>query len=109
TQTTVPVGPSVTPQSTTSSTSTSTTTSTTLPVDQRPTVAIGESVMLGAKAQLEAAGFYVDAVESRQGTAVPAVLAALRSAGRLGNTVVIHIGTNGDVSDNTFDAIMANL
>ena len=65
--------------------------------------------MLGAKAQLEAAGFYVDAVESRQGTAVPAVLAALRSAGRLGNTVVIHIGTNGDVSDNTFDAIMANL
>ena len=41
--------------------------STTLPVDQRPPMAIGESVMLGAKPQLEAKGFVVDAAESRQG------------------------------------------
>ena len=33
-----------------------TTTSTTLPLDQRPPIAIGESVMLGAKPELEAAG-----------------------------------------------------
>jgi hypothetical protein len=65
--------------------------------------------MLGAKKQLETAGFVVDAAESRQGTEVPAILAALRAAGRLGNIVVIHIGTNGDVSDDTFTAIMANL
>src|SRR4051794_6694454 len=95
--------------STASTTSTSSTTTTTLPVDQRPPVAIGESVMLGAKTQLEAQGFFVDAAESRQGKEVVDVVAGLRSAGRLGNTVVIHIGTNGEVSDQTFAAIMANL
>ena len=65
--------------------------------------------MLGAKAQLEDQGFVVDAAESRQGNEVVGVLAQLRAAGRLGNTVVIHIGTNGEVSDDTFAAIMANL
>ena len=65
--------------------------------------------MLGAKAQLEAKGFVVDAAESRQGKEVVTLLTQLRAAGRLGNTVVIHIGTNGEVSDDTFAAIMANL
>ena len=65
--------------------------------------------MLGAKTQLEAAGFVVDAAESRQGKDLVDVLARLRVAGRLGNVVVIHIGTNGEVSDETFAAIMANL
>ena len=99
----------VAPQSTASTTSSSSTTSTTLPLEQRPPIAIGESVMLGAKAQLEAKGFVVDAAESRQGKEVVPLLAQLRAAGRLGNTVVIHIGTNGEVSDETFAAIMANL
>jgi peptidoglycan/LPS O-acetylase OafA/YrhL len=99
----------VAPQSTASTTSSSSTTSTTLPLEQRPPIAIGESVMLGAKAQLEANGFVVDAAESRQGKQVVDVLAQLRAAGRLGNIVVIHIGTNGEVSDETFAAIMANL
>ena len=65
--------------------------------------------MLGAKSQLEAKGFKVDAAESRQGKELVDVLARLRAAGQLGNTVVIHIGTNGEVSDETFAAIMANL
>ena len=72
-------------------------------------MAIGESVMLGAKSQLEAKGFVVDAQESRQGKDLVNELTQLRAAGRLGNTVVIHIGTNGEVSDETFAAIMANL
>ena len=38
-----------------------------------------------------------------------AVPARLRAAGQLGNKVVIHIGTNGEVSDETFAEIMANL
>ena len=107
--TTPPAGDTAAPQSTASTTSSSSTTSTTLPLDQRPPIAIGESVMLGAKAQLEAKGFVVDAAESRQGKEVVGVLTQLRAAGRLGNTVVIHIGTNGEVSDATFAAIMANL
>src|SRR4051812_46200884 len=102
-------GQTTTQQTAASTTSTSSTTTTTLPVDQRPPVAIGESVMLGAKPQLEAEGFVVDAAESRQGKEVVDVLAGMRAAGRLGNTVVIHIGTNGEVSDQTFAAIMANL
>ncbi len=96
-------------ESTTPTTVAPTTTSTTLPLDQRPPVAIGESVMLGAKSQLEAAGFVVDAAQSRQGGEVVDVIAQLRASGRLGNTVVIHIGTNGEVSDENFAAIMANL
>jgi hypothetical protein len=98
-----------TSQSTSSTTSSSSTTSTTLPLDQRPPIAIGESVMLGAKSQLEAAGFVVDAAENRQGPQVVDVVSKLRAAGRLGNTVVIHIGTNGEVTDDTFAKIMANL
>jgi peptidoglycan/LPS O-acetylase OafA/YrhL len=98
--------PEASPQSTAS---TSSTTTTTLPVDQRPPVAIGESVMLGAKKQLEAAGFVVDAAESRQAENVIDIVARLRAAGRLGNLVVIHIGTNGDVTDADFAAIMKSL
>ena len=99
----------VAPQSTNSTTSSSSTTTTTIPVDQRKPYAIGESVMLGAQAQLEAKGFTVDAATSRQGKETVDVIARLRAAGRLGNIVVIHIGTNGEVSDETFAAIMANL
>ena len=102
-------GTAVAPQSTNSTTSSSSTTTTTIPVDQRPPYAIGESVMLGAKSQLEAKGFKVDAEESRQGKEVANVLARLRAAGQLGRTVVVHIGTNGEVSAETFAAIMANL
>jgi hypothetical protein len=109
TPTATPDGTAAIPQTTASTTSTSSTTSTTLPLDQRPPMAIGESVMLGAKAQLEAKGFVVDAAESRQGKDLVNELTQLRAAGRLGNTVVIHIGTNGEVSDETFAAIMANL
>jgi hypothetical protein len=97
------------PQSTSSTTSSSSTTTTTLPVDQRPPYAIGESVMLGAKSQLEAKGFKVNAEESRQGKELVSVLAGLRASGQLGRTVVIHIGTNGEVSDETFAGIMASL
>jgi peptidoglycan/LPS O-acetylase OafA/YrhL len=110
TVTSSPVGDTATAQTDASTTSSSSsTTSTTLPVDQRPPYAIGESVMLGAKPQLEALGFVVDAAESRQGKQLAEVVAQLRAAGRLGNVVVIHIGTNGEVSDETFAAIMASL
>jgi hypothetical protein len=56
--------------------------------------AIGDSVMLGAKSQLLARGFYaVNAVQSRQSYAGPALLRA--RAARLPRFVVIHLGTNG--------------
>jgi hypothetical protein len=56
--------------------------------------AIGDSVMLGAKSQLLARGFYaVNAVQSRQASAGPALLRT--RAARLPRFVVIHLGTNG--------------
>jgi len=56
--------------------------------------AIGDSVMLGAKFQLLARGFYaVNAVQSRQASAGPALLRT--RAARLPRFVVIHLGTNG--------------
>ena len=84
-------------------------TTTTVNLDALPPIALGESVMKGAEGVLQAAGFAVDAQESRQGTDLVAELAALRAGNRIGRTVVIQIGTNGSVSDATFDAIMAPL
>jgi peptidoglycan/LPS O-acetylase OafA/YrhL len=70
------------------------------PVEEVGTVtAFGDSVMLGAAADLAAHGVAVDAVVSRQfGEMVDLVLGA-RAAGSLGHTVVVHGGTNGPVAE----------
>lgn len=55
--------------------------------------ALGDSVMLGARNQLMARGFIVDAKVSRQATAGPAIL---RKMGKtLPSEVMLHFGTNG--------------
>ncbi len=82
---------------------------TTVPLANRAPIAIGDSVMLGAKPQLENAGFVVDASEARQASDVIEVVRRLRADGQLGNTVVIHVGTNGEVTNNDLAAIMTNL
>jgi hypothetical protein len=59
----------------------------------RDRYAIGDSVMLGARTALKDTGFRVDATESRQAYAGPALL---RKAGAaLPENVVVHLGTNG--------------
>ena len=82
---------------------------TTVPVANRAPIAIGDSVMLGAKPQLERAGFVVDAAEARQPSDVIELVRRLRTEGRLGNIVVIHVGTNGQVTTDDLAAIMNNL
>ena len=72
-------------------------------------LAIGESVMQGATNQLAAGGFNVDAQQSRQGTDIAALIEAHRAAGEIGSIVVLQVGTNGSVSDATYDRIMATL
>ena len=89
--------------------STSVETTTTLSATPPAMVAFGESVMLGAKSALTAGGFEVDARESRQAPEMAQEIAARRAANQVGPTVVIQVGTNGDVSDSTFAAIMAQL
>jgi peptidoglycan/LPS O-acetylase OafA/YrhL/lysophospholipase L1-like esterase len=90
--------------------SSSTTTSTTAPPANAPTTApapppavtaIGDSVMLGAKGALEAKipGIQVNAAVSRQfGTAID-IIEQLKAAGQLSPVVVIHLGTNGVITD----------
>jgi peptidoglycan/LPS O-acetylase OafA/YrhL len=82
---------------------------TTVPIEQRPPYAIGESVMLGAVLQLQAGGFVVNADTSRQGLQMVDVIGQHRAAGELGHVVVIQSGTNGSVSQDTYDRMMALL
>jgi peptidoglycan/LPS O-acetylase OafA/YrhL len=89
-------------------TSSSTTTST-IPFAARAPVAIGESVMRGALPQLQAAGFAVYAEENKGPNWVRETLATLRTNNSLGPTVVVQVGTNGPVSQEQYDAIMAEL
>jgi hypothetical protein len=62
------------------------------PVDPSEVLAIGDSVMLGARSCLQDRGFTVDAAGSRRPWAVAD---ELRAAGRLPRHVVVHTGTNG--------------
>lgn len=72
------------------------------------TTAIGDSVMAGAVEALGTAieGVEVDAVRGRQAAAVIKNLQARRDAGRLGDLVIIHTGSNGPFSARQFDSIM---
>jgi peptidoglycan/LPS O-acetylase OafA/YrhL len=72
-------------------------------------VALGESVMLGAITDLQAGGFFVDALKSRQGDDMATLVETMRANNQLGAVVVIQIGTNGSVSDVDFQRIMAQL
>lgn len=60
---------------------------------------IGDSVMLGAAADLAARGVVVDAVESRQFGAMLELVRGGVAAGTLGHTVIVHGGTNGPIDE----------
>ncbi|MFL5792071.1 MAG: hypothetical protein ACJ76A_11280 [Actinomycetota bacterium] len=57
--------------------------------------AIGDSVMLGAKAGLQAHGFVVDARKSRQFYEGVSIVKRKKRHGLLRQKIVIHLGTNG--------------
>jgi hypothetical protein len=82
-------------------TTTSTTTTTTFPPGPPPPLAFGDSVMLGAADELAEQGFTVSAEVSRQMKSMVPVVQQLRDQDRLGDTVVVHLGTNGSLSDDT--------
>jgi hypothetical protein len=70
--------------------------------------ALGDSVMLGGAAELKRVipNIEVDAAVSRQVSAGISVLKARRDTGRLGDSVVIHLGNNGTFTSQQFDQIM---
>jgi hypothetical protein len=72
-------------------------------------IALGESVMLGAITNLQAGGFYVDALKGRQGDAMATLVETLRASNQIGKVMVIQIGTNGQVTSNDLQRIMAQL
>jgi len=72
-------------------------------------LAIGDSVMLGAADILQSRGVTVDAQKSRPFRQALEIANYLKSVGRLGETVVIHLGTNNYVDQTTLDEVMAPL
>ncbi|MEM9515777.1 MAG: hypothetical protein AAGA42_13075 [Actinomycetota bacterium] len=62
-------------------------------------LAIGDSVMLGAAPELQELGFTIDATESRSFAEGLDTLTALAEQGRLGDVVVVHLGSNGPISE----------
>jgi hypothetical protein len=74
------------------------TTTTTVPTIGRY-LAIGDSVMRGAASPLRAAGFTVDAIESRQFGDYLDALRAINASGQIPQVVVVHLGTNGSINE----------
>jgi peptidoglycan/LPS O-acetylase OafA/YrhL len=70
--------------------------------------AVGDSVMLGAAAALAAdvPNLDLDAKVGRQMSAALDILRTDRDTGRLGNVVVVHMGSNGYLTRGEFDEMM---
>lgn len=110
TATTLPADtPTSEPGATTSTTSTTTTTTTTLPAEPVDYLAIGDSVMLGAANVLSDRGYVVNAEQSRQMIDMVPLFEQLGEAGLFGDPIVIHLGTNGPITRETLDALLAPL
>ena len=77
-------------------------------VADRPVIAIGDSVMVGARPELRErfARISIDAKVARQVSEGIAILEAYRDAGRLGRVVIIHLGNNGRFTTPQFERIM---
>jgi peptidoglycan/LPS O-acetylase OafA/YrhL len=107
--TTVPAVSPVTEPDATTTTSTTTTTTTTLPAEPVDYLAIGDSVMLGAANVLSDRGYVVNAEQSRQMADMVPLFEQLGEAELFGDPVVIHLGTNGPITRETLDALLAPL
>ena len=82
-----------------------------VPVGGVTVTALGDSVMVGAAAELAAAigGAEIDAVIGRQTQDVVRILQQRGASGGLGEAVVIHVGNNGVFTAGQFDAMMQSL
>jgi peptidoglycan/LPS O-acetylase OafA/YrhL len=66
-------------------------------------IAIGDSVMLAVAPELMQAfpGIYIDAVVSRQMSKLPEIVQGLKDQGALRQYLVVGLGTNGPISEDT--------
>jgi peptidoglycan/LPS O-acetylase OafA/YrhL len=96
----------------TAPTTTPTTAAPVVPADYPPTLAIGDSVMLGAQPALEAqfgAAIHVDAKVARQFEEGIWVAQWYRDQDALRDIVIVHLGNNGYITDEQFDQMMGVL
>ena len=68
--------------------------------------ALGDSVMKGAAPTLAELGIVVDAVQDRQGKMGADIFIQLQDLGVTMDAVVIHLGTNGPMSQKTLESMM---
>jgi peptidoglycan/LPS O-acetylase OafA/YrhL len=78
------------------------------PANLNPPVALGDSVMSGARAALRTrlGRVLIDAAVGRHVEEGIAILARLRHAGRLGHVVIVHLGNNGRFTTDEFERMM---
>ena len=72
-------------------------------------IAVGDSVMLGARSALERRGIAVDATVSRQLANGTSLLRSLKASGSLPAKVVVHLGTNGPVTASQVRSLLSVL
>ena len=74
-------------------------------------LAIGDSVMLGASDALSSAigAITVDAVVSRQFSTGVEIIGSLAASGQLPGTVIVHLGTNGEIGSGDCEQMMSML
>lgn len=77
-------------------------------VKKLPITFVGDSVMLGAMINITKMfpNSYFDAKESRALTTGVSILSNLKNSNKLGEVVVLHLGTNGDCGNNCKENIM---
>jgi peptidoglycan/LPS O-acetylase OafA/YrhL len=88
---------------------TTTPTTTQLPAEPTRYIAVGDSVMLGAKPALEARGMFVDAEVGRHMIDMIPLFEQLRDQGRFGQAVVVHLGNNEPINQSTLDTFLATM
>ena len=77
-------------------------------VKELPITFVGDSVMLGAMSNITKMfpNSYFDAKESRALTTGVSILSNLKNSNKLGEVLVLHLGTNGDCGNNCKENIM---
>jgi peptidoglycan/LPS O-acetylase OafA/YrhL len=109
--TTIPGATTLTPTTVPTTTAPTTVPPTTVPPPIK-TIAIGDSVMLGAAPQLKQAlgdDSYVDAHVGRQFKEAASLVDSYAQSGKLGQNVVVHLGNNGTVNADTVDSVLDRL
>jgi peptidoglycan/LPS O-acetylase OafA/YrhL len=83
----------------------------TAPAPPLSLTAVGDSVMLGADADLQAVlpGAAINAVEGRQAPDAFSTLNRLLASGHLGHDVILQIGTNGTIDPGALNGLLAKL